>query len=58
MKEKFRIGTKVRFIPELQHKYDEKEHTVLSMQTIKEDDDTSYFLHYWYWVDEDELELV
>lgn len=57
MKDKFRIGTKVRFIPELQHKYDDKEHTVLSMQTV-EDDDTSYFLHYWYWIDEDELELV
>ena len=55
--ETFKVGSKVRFKLELQDKYDSKEHTVLGVQGVH-GDDTCYFLHYWYWVDEDEIELV
>ena len=53
----YKIGAKVRFKPELQYKYDAETHTILAIQRVH-GDDTCYFLHYWYWVDEDELELV
>ena len=55
--ETFKLGAKVRFKLELQFKYDAQEHVILGMQRLH-GDDTCYFLHYWYWIDEDELELV
>ena len=57
MEELYKVGQKVRFKAELQSKYDNKEHSILGVQRLH-GDDTCYFLHYWYWIDEDELELV
>ena len=48
------LGQKVKFIHS--DKYDNKEHTILNVKNI--DDELSYFLHYWSWVDEDDLQLV
>ena len=48
------LGDKVRFKDPT--KYDDKEHVILNVQKLP--NDTCYFLHYWSWIDEDELVLV
>lgn len=54
MEELFKKGDRVSF--KQKDKYDAQSHTVLNVQ--KTPNDVCYFLHYWSWVDEDELELV
>lgn len=49
-----KAGDKVKFIhPEI---WDDKEHTILNIQRTH--GDVCFFLHYWSWIDEDELILV
>lgn len=50
----FNKGDKVRF--KNPSKYDAGTHTILNVQNTH--NDVCYFLHYWSWIDEDDLELV